>query len=86
MPVKKTKTVQVKWVTKNEFNSMVDSRARRVLGISANKFISKWKSGSFRQLDSDTCPGAIELAILAPLPRKKTSGRKNSKRGSRPIH
>ena len=80
MPAKKRKTVQVKWVTKGEFASMVDARARRVLGISARQFIARWKNGRYRKLDADTCPGAVELAILAPLPRN-TSGRKNSKRG-----
>jgi hypothetical protein len=40
MPAKKRKTVQVKWVTDGEFNSMVDSRAKRVLGISAKQFIT----------------------------------------------
>lgn len=82
MPAKKRSTVQVKWVTKGEFTSMVDSRARRVLGISAKQFINRWKNGQYRKLDADTCPGVVELAILAPLPRKK-SGRKNPKRGRR---
>ncbi len=82
MPAKKRKIVQVKWVTKGEFTSMVDSRAKRVLGISGKQFITRWKNGRYRKLDADTCPGAVELAILAPLPRKK-SGRKNSKRGRR---
>lgn len=81
MASKKRKLADVKWASKGEFDSMVESRARRVLNISANQFISKWKQGSYRKLDSDTCPGVVELAILAPLPRKK-SGRKNAKRGS----
>lgn len=82
MPAKKRKIVQVKWVTKGEFTSMVDSRAKRVLGISGKQFITRWKNGRYRKLDADTCPGAVELAILAPLPRKK-SGREKSKRGRR---
>jgi hypothetical protein len=77
---KKRKTTEVKWVDKREFDAMVDSRAKRVLGISGKQFISRWKNGRYRKLDSDTCPGVVELAILAPLPRRK-SGRKNSKRG-----
>jgi len=81
MPAKKQKLVEVKWATKSEFNSMVESRARRVLNISATQFINRWKQGKYRELDSDTCPGVVELAILAPLPRKK-SARKNTK-GSR---
>ncbi len=84
MPTKKRNTVEVRWVNKREFTTMVDSRARRVLGISGKQFISRWKSGRYRNLDADTCPGAVELAILAPLPpTRKKSGRKKSKRGRR---
>jgi hypothetical protein len=82
MPAKKTKIVEVKWVNKSEFATMVDSRAKRVLGVSANRFISSWSRGKYRTLDSDTCPGVVELAILAPLPRKKRV-RKNTTRGRR---
>jgi len=78
----KRKTVEVKWVTKDEFNEMVDSRARRVLGISSKQFISRWNKGRYCKLDADTCPGAVELAILAPLPRRKRGG-KNTTRGRR---
>lgn len=78
----KRKSAAVKWVTKDEFNEMVDSRARRVLGISSKQFISRWNKGLYRKLDADTCPGAVELALLAPLPRRKR-GRKNAKRGRR---
>ena len=79
---KKRKTAEVRWVNKREFDAMVDSRAKRVLGISGKQFITRWKNGRYRKLDSDTCPGIVELAILAPLPRRK-SGRKNTKRGRR---
>lgn len=79
---RKKKKVEVRWVNKAEFSAMVDSRAKRVLGISANQFIHRWKAGRYRKLDADTCPGAVELAILAPLPRQ-TSGTKNAKRGRR---
>jgi hypothetical protein len=79
---KKKKTGGVKWVSKAEFSAMVDSRAKRVLGISAKKFFTRWKSGQYRKLDADTCPGVIELALLAPLPRR-SSVRKFTKRRSK---
>lgn len=72
----------IKWITRKEAAVMVDSHARRVLGISAKKFISNWKAGKYRKLDSDACPGVIELALLAPLPRR-SSGGKVSKRSRR---
>ena len=79
---KNKKAVPVRWVSKDEFSAMVDSRAKRVLGVSARQFISRWQKGQYRKLDSDTCPGVVELAILAPLPRTKR-GRKNTTRGRR---
>ena len=78
MPAKRKKTiVGIKWATKKEFSEMVDARARNVLGISAASFISRWESGRYRKLDSDTCPGVIELALLAPLPRSKRARRQD---------
>jgi hypothetical protein len=32
------------------------------LGVSGKVFISQWKSGKNRKLDSDACPGVIEQA------------------------
>jgi len=72
----------VRWITRRQAETMVDSHSQRILGISAKKFISNWKAGQYRKLDSDECPGVTELALLAPLPRR-TSGRKNTKRGDR---
>jgi hypothetical protein len=69
----------VKWITRGEMTTIVDAQAKRVLGVSGKKFISNWKAGKYRKLDSDACPGVIELALIAPLPRR-TSGRKRSKR------
>ena len=82
MPAKLKSRPGVKWITRGEATAMVDSHAQRVLGISAKKFISNWKAGKYRKLDSDECPGVVELALLAPLPRRPI-GRKVSKRSSR---
>jgi hypothetical protein len=79
---RKKKASEIKWVSKDEFSAMVDSRAKRVLGISAKEFLTRWKNGRYRKLDTDTCPGVIELALLAPLPRRKSGGKK-PKRGRR---
>jgi hypothetical protein len=77
MPVNARKLVTsgAKLVNRREMAAIVDSHARRVLGISGQVFISKWKAGKYRKLDSDACPGVIELALLAPLPRR-ANGRK----------
>lgn len=75
------KSKGVRWITRREAQAMVDSHAQRVLGISAKKFISNWKAGKYRKLDSDECPGVVELALLAPIPRRAIGG-KNGKRRS----
>jgi hypothetical protein len=77
MPVSTKKLVVsgVKWVNRREAAAIVDAHARRVLGVSGKQFISRWKAGKYRTLDSDACPGVIELALLASLPRR-ASGRK----------
>jgi hypothetical protein len=77
MPVgrKRLRTSGAKWINRHEMAAIVDAHARRVLGVSGQVFISKWKAGKYRNLDSDACPGVIELALLAPLPRR-ASGRK----------
>lgn len=82
MPAAKPKISDVKWINRNEAAAIVEAHAQRVLGISAKQFISNWKAGKYRKLDSDTCPGVIELALLAPLPRR-AGGSKNGKRGRR---
>jgi hypothetical protein len=62
---KKKKTTGIKWVSKAEFSDMVDSRARRVLGISAKQFLARWKNGRYRELDIKTHPGLVDLVLLA---------------------
>lgn len=69
---KKTKRVEIRWITKSEAHAIVDSTAQRVLGMSGDRFVAEWKAGKHRKLDSDACPGVIELALLAPLPRSSS--------------
>jgi hypothetical protein len=85
VPVKKSKKIEIRWVNKVEFHSMVDTKAKRVLGISAKQFVTRWKAGKYRKLDADTCPGVVELALLASIPRKKRAG-KVPKRGGAKLH
>lgn len=82
MPAKKPKKIGVRWISKDEAKAFVDATARRVLHISGEKFISNWKTGKYEKLDSDKCPGVIELALIAPLPRRSRA-RKNRKRSRR---
>ncbi|MGC2109005.1 MAG: hypothetical protein WA655_05770 [Candidatus Korobacteraceae bacterium] len=81
MPALKPKKSGVTWISHHEARAIVDDQAQRVLGISAKKFIAGWKAGKYRKLDSDDCPGVIELALLAPLPRRARVGKKRKRSG-----
>lgn len=80
--LKRSKVIGVKWITAAEAAVAVDRHARCVLNVSGKQFINEWKAGKYRKLDSDDCPGVIELALLAPLPRMYR-GRKDGKRSQR---
>ena len=76
MSTKKAATTRVKWINREQAAAIVDAHAQRVLGVSGQRFISEWKAGKYRTLDSDACPGVIELALLAPLPRRARGQKK----------
>jgi hypothetical protein len=59
-------TKKIRWITKEEMVSIVNKRARTVLKISGKEFIRKRDNGAYAKLDTDQCPGIIELALLAP--------------------
>lgn len=79
---KKLKHVRVKWMNVKSAETIIHARAQRVLNISGRKFVSKWNSGDYKKMDSNSCPGVIELGLLVP-PKRKSSGRKKQKRGNR---
>jgi hypothetical protein len=79
MPVvKKTK---LNWVSGAQALALLDARARRVLKMSGQEFMEKWKAGHFKNMDSGDCPGVIGVALLAPT--GTSLGRKNKKRSKR---
>lgn len=82
--VKKSKNGSggIKWITHDQAMALLDARAKRVLNISGAEFVSRWKAGEYKNVDSADCPGVIELALLAPVAETK-NGRKESKRGVR---
>jgi hypothetical protein len=79
MPQSRAKKSGVVWITRREVDAIVDARARRVLGVSGKQFVTNWKAGKYRKLDSDDCPGVIELALMAPLPRQTSAGKKRNR-------
>jgi len=79
MPALKSKKSGIVWITRREVDALVDAKARRLLGVSGEKFVANWKAGKYRKLDSDDCPGVIELALIAPLPRQMSVGKKRKR-------
>lgn len=77
MPVaKKTK---INWVSGAQALALLDARARRVLNMSGQEFLDKWRAGDFKDMDSGDCPGVIGVALLAPTVESNRV-RKNKKR------
>lgn len=71
-----------RWISREDANSMVDAHSRKVVGVGTEEFIKNWKAGKYRNMDADECPGIVELAMLAGVP-KSSRGRKNTKRSRR---
>jgi len=67
-----------RWISREDAARMVDAHSRKVVGIGTEEFIENWKAGKYRDMDSDECPGIVELAMLAGVP-KSSRGRKNTK-------
>ena len=80
MPAKKPKMIGLRWLTKRKTEAIIHMRAQRVLGISGKAFVTKYRNGEYKNLDSGSCPGIIELALLVPEKAKKTRAGKNRKR------
>jgi hypothetical protein len=70
---KRRKSSCVQWISSAEMARIVDRRAQSVLKISGDKFISNRAKGKYASLDADDCPGIVELALLAPRVKGKTS-------------
>jgi hypothetical protein len=70
----------VQWISSKEMASIVDRRSRAVLKISGEKFIRNRANGEYASLDSNDCPGIVELALIAPAPKEAQVARKRSKR------
>ena len=84
MPVaKKHQHDGIKWVTREQALALLDARARRVLNMSGEEFVVKWKAGEFKNMDSGDCPGVISVALLASASERPRRGRKNKKRSKR---
>jgi|HubBroStandDraft_2_1064218.scaffolds.fasta_scaffold103364_2 hypothetical protein len=77
MPKTQNRVVGIKWVSKSKLRQALDSRARRVLGVSGAVFEKQYAASGPRSLDGKA--GTVELATLCFF-TKDRSARKKSKR------
>ena len=77
MPKTQPKVVGIKWVTKHQLRKVLDARAKRVLGMSGEKFAESYCKGTLGPKALDGKAGTVELATLCFFTRE----RRASKRG-----
>jgi hypothetical protein len=76
MPKAKSSVVGIKWVSKAGLKRALDSRARRVLGISGVEFEARFKSGAISRKSLDGKSGTIELATICSFTKDGRAGKK----------
>jgi hypothetical protein len=70
---KRRKAPCAQWITQEQANSLIEAHARQVVGVGRDEFKRNWKAGKYANLDSDDCPGIVELAIFAGVSRHHAS-------------
>jgi hypothetical protein len=78
VPKAQNRAVGIKWVSKAVLRKALDSRARRVLGVSGDVFEKQYAAKGPKSLDGKA--GTVELATLCFF-TKDRSAHKKSKRG-----
>jgi hypothetical protein len=70
------KVVGIRWVSKAELRKALDSRARRVLGVSGADFEKRYSKGTLGSKFLDGKAGTVELATLCLFTRGKSARKK----------
>ena len=74
MPLPKSpKSHGIRWISDNAMAKIIDRRAKNVLNISGRTFVRNRERGEYASLDADECPGIVELALIAPRAKGKTT-------------
>ena len=74
MPKTQVKPVKIRWVSKAELRKALDSRARRVLGVSGAEFEKRYSELGQRSVDGKT--GTVELATLCFFTKDRRARKK----------
>jgi hypothetical protein len=80
MPKVKNRIVGLKVVSAAGFKKALDSRARRVLGVSGDEFIKRYSSGNFGLGSLDRKPGSLALASMCSFTKGQSAGKKQKPR------
>ena len=79
MPKAKNRIVGIKIVSAAGFRKALDSRARRVLGVSGSEFIKRYSSGSLGPRSLDRKPGTLALATLCSFTKDQSASKKQKR-------
>jgi len=76
MPKTKNRIVGIKWVSKADLRKALDSRAKRVLGVSGATFEKQFSTGILGRKSLDGKAGTVELATLCFFTRDRRARKK----------
>ncbi len=76
MPKTQKRAVGIKWVSKAGLRKALDSRARRVLGVSGADFEKRYSMGTLGPRSLDGKAGTVELATLCFFTRDQRARKK----------
>lgn len=80
MPKTKNRMVGMNVVSAAGFKKALDSRARRVLGVSGDEFIKRYSSGNLGPRSLDQKPGTLALATLCSFTKGHSASKKQKRR------
>jgi hypothetical protein len=80
MPKAKNRIVGIKVVSAAGFKKALDSRAKRVLGVSGDEFIRRYSSGNLGSKSLDRKPGTLALATLCSFTKGHSASKKQKRR------
>jgi len=76
MPKTQKRAVGIRWVSKAKLRKALDSRARRVLGMSGATFEDEYSRGILGPRSLDGKPGTLELATLCFFTKDQRASKK----------
>ncbi len=76
MPKTQNRVIGIKWVSKGELRKVLDTKTKRVLGYSGDKFQKRYAAGTIGPKSLDGKAGTVELATICFFTGEKRGGSK----------